>query len=59
MLGFYPGGMNTPLFKKAGLEKDTDSFMDPREIAEIIIFMLERPDSIKMDQVVVNRNECI
>ncbi len=57
LLGFYPGGMNTPLFKKAGLVKDTDSFMDPKEIAEIIIFMLERPDSIKMDHVVVNRNK--
>lgn len=59
VLGFYPGGMNTQLFTKAGLDKDTSSFMDPDEIAKIIVFMLERPESIKMDQVVVNRNKNI
>lgn len=57
VLGFYPGGMNTQLFTKAGLQKDTSKFMDPKEIAEIIIFILERPESINMDHVVVNRNK--
>jgi len=57
VLGFYPGGMNTQLFSKAGLQKDTSKFMDPKEIAEIIIFILERPESINMDHVVVNRNK--
>lgn len=59
VLGFYPGGMNTQLFAKAGLDKDTSSFMDPAEIAKIIVFMLERPETIKIDQVVVNRNKNI
>ena len=57
ILGFYPGGMNTQLFSKSGLTKDTSKFMDPAEIAKIIVFMLERPDAIKMDHVVVNRNK--
>jgi short-subunit dehydrogenase len=57
VLGFYPGGMNTKLFVKGGVDKDTSSFMDPEEIARIVVFMLEHPDSIKMDQVVVNRNK--
>lgn len=57
VLGLYPGGMNTKLFSKSGLDKDTSEFMDPAEIAEIVIFMLERPDSIKMDHVVINRNK--
>lgn len=57
ILGFYPGGMNTPLFEKSGSNRDISSFMDPKEIAEIILFMIERPDSIKMDHVVVNRNK--
>jgi len=57
VLGFYPGGMNTQLFSKAGLQKDTSKFMDPKEIAEIIIFILELPESINMDHVVVNRNK--
>lgn len=57
VLGFFPGGMNTPLFQKAGVEKDTSQFMDPKEIAKIVVFMLERPESIKMDHVTVNRNK--
>jgi NADP-dependent 3-hydroxy acid dehydrogenase YdfG len=57
VLGFYPGGMNTNLFSKANLDKDTSKFMDPKEIAEIIVFIVERPSSINMDHVVVNRNK--
>lgn len=57
VVGFYPGGMQTPLFAKSGLDKDTSKFMPPAEIAKIIVFILERPDSIKMDHVEVNRNK--
>lgn len=57
IIGFYPGGMKTELFAKSGLDKDISNFMNPKEIAEIIVFMLERPESIKMDHVVVNRNK--
>ena len=57
VLGLYPGGMNTKLFSKAGLEKDTSNFLNPKDIAEIGVFMLERPGSVNMDQVVVNRNK--
>jgi uncharacterized protein len=57
VLGFYPGGMNTELFSKAGLNKDTEKFMDPTEIAEVIVFILERPEGINLDHVVVNRNK--
>lgn len=59
ILGFYPGGMNTDLFSKAGLDKDTSKFMDPVEIAKVVVFILERPESINMDHVVVNRNKAI
>jgi short-subunit dehydrogenase len=58
VLGFYPGGMNTNFFTKAGLDKDTSKYMNPTEVAEIIVFMLERPNSLNMDHVVVNRNKC-
>jgi uncharacterized protein len=57
IIGFYPGGMNTQLFTKSGLNKDTSKFMDPAEIAKIMVFILERPDAISMDQVVINRNK--
>lgn len=57
VFGLYPGGMQTKLFAKSGMDKDISDFMPPAEVAKIIIFMLERPDSIKMDHVVVNRNK--
>lgn len=57
VLGFYPGGMKTNLYPSAGVDKDISSFMNPVEVAKIIVFMLECPDSIKMDHVVVNRNK--
>ncbi len=57
IIGFYPGGMNTELFAKSGLDKDTSNFMDPKEIAKIVIFLLEQQESIKIDHVVVNRNK--
>jgi short-subunit dehydrogenase len=57
VIGFYPGGMNTKLFEKSGLDKDTSKFMDPKEIANIIVFILERPESIKIDHILVNRNK--
>ncbi|NMC36315.1 SDR family oxidoreductase [Candidatus Beckwithbacteria bacterium] len=57
VLGFYPGGMNTPLFTKSGEDKDTTNFMDPAEIAKILVFMLQQPDAVSMDHIVVNRNK--
>ena len=59
VLGFYPGGMQTQLFAKSGLEKDTSKFMDPKEIAKVMKFIIERPEGINMDHIVVNRNKAI
>lgn len=53
--GFYPGGMRTSLFKNAGDDTDTSSYMDPEKVAEVIVFMLERDDDIVMDHVILNR----
>ena len=57
VLGFYPGGMRTNLYSSAGLEKDTSDFMDPVEVAKVVVFMIECPDGIRMDHVVINRNK--
>lgn len=57
VLGFYPGGMDTPLFSKSGDKKDTSKFMDPKEVAKVLAFMINAPDGIKIDHVVVNRNK--
>lgn len=48
VMGYYPGGMNTKLFKKAGLDyKDHEPWMfDVMESVEAMIFMLTRNKKI-------------
>jgi len=54
VLGFYPGGMKTNLFEDSKKSAGAD-WMDPNKVAEIIVFMIERDESMIMDHVVVNR----
>jgi 3-oxoacyl-[acyl-carrier protein] reductase len=53
--GFYPGGMKTKLFEKTGSNKDVSQYMDPNKVAAIVIFILERDDTMIMDHVVLNK----
>jgi short-subunit dehydrogenase len=53
--GFYPGGMKTGLFEKAGFAKDNNDWMDPTEVAQILVQMLEQDSHMVMDHVVVNK----
>jgi len=55
VIGFYPGGMQTDLFKKAGSVKDTTGWIDPLDMAKVLVFALERPDSMVMDHIVIDR----
>ncbi|MFH2019497.1 MAG: SDR family oxidoreductase [bacterium] len=50
VMGYYPGGMETNLFKKAGLVyKVHEPWMfDPQESVEAIIFMLTRPQKLNL-----------
>lgn len=53
--GFYPGGMRTHLFDKAGNPKANQDWMKTDKVAEIIAFMLEQDMNMVMDQVVLNK----
>lgn len=53
----YPGGMQTKLFQKAGIKKDTSGWLDPKDVAEVVIFILERPNSMLLEQVVINKTK--
>jgi NADP-dependent 3-hydroxy acid dehydrogenase YdfG len=53
--GFYPGGMNTKLFEKAGTPKENKDWMDTDKVAEVLIFMLEQDDTMILDHVVLNK----
>ena len=53
--GFYPGGMHTSLFEKAGKPKENSDWMDTNKVAEVIVFMLERDKTMVVDHVVLNK----
>lgn len=50
VMGYYPGGMITKLFKKAGIDyKDVEPWMfDPQESVDAMIFMLTRNKKINV-----------
>ena len=53
--GLYPGGMSTQLFSKAGNAKENSDWMNTDKVAEVVVFMLERDDTMIMDHVVLNK----
>lgn len=53
--GFFPGGMNTRLFEKAGTPKDNVDWMDTDKVANTIVFILEQDDTMIIDHVVLNK----
>lgn len=57
VIGFYPGGMNTEIFRSAGFNysDNEDWMMDKKDVAEIIVFILKRPKDVLMDHVVVKK----
>lgn len=50
VMGYYPGGMDTQLFKKAGMnyKEHEDWMFDPQESVDAIIFMLTRNQKISV-----------
>ncbi len=55
VVGFYPGGMSTSLFKTAGFDKANNDWMSPDKIANVMKFILEQDDTMLMDHVVINK----
>ncbi|MDQ6985442.1 MAG: SDR family NAD(P)-dependent oxidoreductase [Candidatus Dojkabacteria bacterium] len=56
VMGFYPGGMNTEIFKTAGFDSLNEPWMmDVNEAAEIVVFMLTRSIDVSMDHVEVRK----
>ncbi len=54
--GVYQGGVNTRLFAKAGEEGvPTETFTDPADLADVIVFMLTRPPRIWLHDVEIGR----
>ena len=55
VVGFYPGGMNTPFFEKANSVRPTETYMNPADVAEIVAYILQEPSNLSIDHIVVNK----
>jgi short-subunit dehydrogenase len=57
VLSFCPSGMNTEIFDRAGFHYDdiNEWTVDKKEIAEIIKFILSRPEDIAIDQLIIHK----
>jgi short-subunit dehydrogenase len=57
IMGFYPAGMNTDIYRAAGINysDDEDWMMDKVDMAKIVVFMLKQPDDVLIDQLVVHK----
>lgn len=56
VISFCPGGMDTGIFKKAGLtDFDTSAWMQPDDIAAFMVQILLLPKNIEVTEVLINR----
>lgn len=57
VLGFYPAGMNTEIFKRAGFNysDNEDWMMDKKDVAKIMFNILSQPDDIAIDHVEIHK----
>ena len=54
VIGLYPGLMKTNLFENAGIERDMNEAMDPKEVAEICKKAIE-DDGLVMEDIVFRK----
>jgi len=55
VIGIYPGGMKTALFEKAGSNKDLTNWMNPADVAKIVMDVLDQPANVMTGHVVINK----
>lgn len=59
VFGFYPGGMNTTLFKKAGFSKDVSAWMDTNKVAQLLATLMETDENLLPDQLVLKKRKVL
>ncbi len=56
VIGFNPGGFKSRIFEKATGEKiDLAPFMDPKDLANIIVNAINQPKTVEISEIIVNR----
>lgn len=58
IITFNPGGMNTELFKRYNKDLDfAKNWMNPKDIADIIMYILNLPKQIEVTEITITRKE--
>jgi short-subunit dehydrogenase len=56
VIGFMPGGFKTKIFEKAtGVKVNLDPYMDPKDLAKLMIYILELPKKMEVSEIIINR----
>ncbi len=56
VIQFNPGGMNTKFFEKYNGEKlDLKAYMNPKDIAEVMFYILNLPKQLEISEILINR----
>lgn len=53
--GVYQSGTNTDLFKKAGDDFPVETFTEPDDLANVIVFMLNRPKKLWINEIMIEK----
>ncbi len=57
IIAVYPGGMKTDFWKVPGQDRDTSTFMDPKDVAEKIVNAVLGPDRLLVTDITINRKK--
>lgn len=55
IIGVYQSGTNTKLFEKAGDDFPINEFTNPDDLANVIAFILQQPDNLKINEIRIER----
>lgn len=54
VISFCPGGMDTNIFKKGGVELDSSSFMQPSDVANFMWQILQLPKNMQVNEITIH-----
>ncbi len=56
VISFNPGGFKSQIFEKAtGIKPNLSAYMEPKQLAETIFFILNLPKTMEVSEIVINR----
>lgn len=54
VISVHPGGVNTTMYSNAKIKPDVTQYMDPKKLAEVIVYLSETSD-LSPDEITINR----